>query len=276
MLINKKNVFVFTLIMSLIIVITYCLFYLFQKAMFTDFVAVLLYHDIDVIENENKYWHGNFVSLNKFKEQMLFLKRHHYKTITLDELYNFVRGEKRLPKRSVLITFDGGRKTIFKNAYPILKDLDFHASLFVLAGKIESDKENYMSREEMEKISDVFEFASHTYDLHYLKERKNFNSSAILTTPSEDIKNDIRKSMDYVNKQYFAYPYGRYNDNVISALKESGIKAAFITGKGKIYVGDSLYELKRNTITNRIKFKKFLETIGYQKRTLKNLFGIID
>ncbi|EQD79288.1 polysaccharide deacetylase family protein, partial [mine drainage metagenome] len=61
---------------------------------------------------------------------------------------------------------------------------------------------------------------------------------------------------DFLKKKvnFFSYPYGRYNANIMRAVKNAGYQCAFTTNKGKVAVGDNLYELKRISINgyNRI------------------------
>ncbi len=240
------------------------LYYFANEFAFAKSVPVLLYHDVDTIEKQANYYPGNFISIENFEEQMQFLKANNYKTLTLDEFYDFVQNKKKIPKRSVLITFDTGRKNVKENAYPILKKHKFHAAYFLLTKAIKDNSAKNLSQKDLNDMSDVFEYAHHTHDLHYLLKKGDFKSSALLITPSEEIKKDILKSMKYVNSPYFAYPYGRYNKHVIQTLKEIGIKAAFSTKRGRVYPGNNLYTLSRNPISQKCSFKKFLRIIGHE------------
>ncbi len=96
-------------------------------------VPVLLYHGI-VVSNDRFS-----ITPGSFKEQMYTLKRAGYQTITLDDFYAFQRGEKKLPKRSFLLTFDDGRRDSFEGADPVLEALGFKAVMFMPAAETVPD-----------------------------------------------------------------------------------------------------------------------------------------
>ncbi len=54
-----------------------------------------------------------------------------YNTISVDDLIRFLRGEKTLPPKSFLLTFDDGRKDSYVGADPILEAVGFKAVMYV-------------------------------------------------------------------------------------------------------------------------------------------------
>ena len=76
-----------------------------------------MYHSIS-------YEKGNILRVSKenFRKQMKYLKDNNYTTLTLDELYNYMKTGKIVPKKPIVITFDDGYKDNYTNAYPILKE----------------------------------------------------------------------------------------------------------------------------------------------------------
>ncbi|OGI15686.1 hypothetical protein A3K63_04620 [Candidatus Micrarchaeota archaeon RBG_16_49_10] len=110
-------------------------------------VPVLLYHGItDRPDGEN-------LPLSSFKEQMLMLKRAGYQTVTLEEFNEFVNGERDLPDKSFLITFDDGRRDSYYYADPVLRALDYNAVMFVITGGGYGG-EFYLSERELKQMAD--------------------------------------------------------------------------------------------------------------------------
>jgi peptidoglycan/xylan/chitin deacetylase (PgdA/CDA1 family) len=87
--------------------------------------AVLLYHHVD----------PNYaITPGLFDWQMKYLQQHGYSVITLSELIESMKGPRKLPKKSVVITFDDGFLNTWTYAYPILKKYRFKATLFMITG----------------------------------------------------------------------------------------------------------------------------------------------
>ena len=256
-----------------VIAITILIAYRNWSDTYANSVPVLMYHNVIDSDSMKKYaeepYADIFITIEKFEKQMKFLKDNNYKTLTLDELYQFIQGSKKLPARSVLITFDDGRKNVYVNAYPILKKYNMKAVIFLITSKNTAQTEDYipmgmqyLSKEEIEKGKDVFEYASHTHNMH--KREKGTNKPYLAVKSKEEIKKDIKESLQYTEKLYFAYPYGSYKNVDTSIFKELGIKAAFITKKGKVYKGDSIYKLKRNGVSETTSEQTFKKILGYK------------
>jgi peptidoglycan/xylan/chitin deacetylase (PgdA/CDA1 family) len=83
------------------------------------------------------------VSFKDFKDQMFALRSAGYNTISLSEYNSFMKGERELPARSILVTFDDGRKDSYYNADPVLHAVGFRASMFVITGQSMVDRHNF-------------------------------------------------------------------------------------------------------------------------------------
>lgn len=264
-------------IVSVLIFVVIIVFSIFGIKAYNDIphVSVLMYHDM-FYKNElpekfiDKYGNINdncIITVENFKNQMDYLKKNDYYTLSLDEFYDFVVNGAKIPKKSVLITFDDGRKSSYINAYPILKDNDFHAVMFLVTSKIPDktskfnpEKYQRMSYDEINNSRDVFEFASHTHNMH--EKDPETDTPYLLSKSDEDIKSDLTESLKYVDKPYFAYPYGTFNKTLLNTIKESGFKLAFATTKGKVKTGDNPYCIHRYMVKEKYsmnKFKRFIE-----------------
>ncbi|ADU29695.1 polysaccharide deacetylase family protein [Evansella cellulosilytica] len=240
-----------------------------------DNVTVLLYHRVIPEEElrDNHYDHnGELYSTilvkEDFEEQMALLKDHDYVTLTAKELQLFLKGELGIPKNSVVITFDDGFKDNYYEAYPVLKEHDFHAINFIITSFInvrdvdhDPTYSQYLSVSDVEKGCDVFEYQSHTYNFH----ERTFNFKAFLEVkPNDEIKEDLLSSINNLNdnKRAFAYPYGEYNDRTITILEEIGFEMAFTTAYTNAKVGDNLYEIPRKEVYANTSIEEFKVIMG--------------
>jgi len=72
-----------------------------------------------------------------FAEQMDFI-RERFNVIALDDLLAWLRGEAELPRFPVLITFDDGYRDNFTHAFPILRERNLPAVIFLTSNAIEN------------------------------------------------------------------------------------------------------------------------------------------
>lgn len=106
-----------------------------------------------------------------FVAQMFALKQAGYRTVSLEEAYAFLRGERALPERSILLTFDDGRKDSYYHADPVLNVLGFRAVMFVITRHSIGERSGsayYLSERELHAMaaSERWEIAPHAYGGH--------------------------------------------------------------------------------------------------------------
>ncbi|MDZ7291259.1 MAG: polysaccharide deacetylase family protein [candidate division KSB1 bacterium] len=71
-----------------------------------------------------------------FEAQLKFLARNRYRTLGGEEFRAAIAGERNIPERSVLLTFDDGLATLWTVAYPLLRKYGFRAVSFIIPGCI--------------------------------------------------------------------------------------------------------------------------------------------
>ena len=205
-------------------------------------IPVLAYHSIMPLE----YYYPNFVdnpwvlSLDTFYLQMRYLYENGFTTITSDQVMDYLFGNGALPENPIVLTFDDGYLDNALFAAPIMRKFGFTGIQFLITGLIpESSRPmtsrslQFMSVAEIMDTMDVFEFGSHTHDMH-----RRIGDVPLLVSESVDsIKADILQSFEYplTFTTGFAYPFGRHSANARQALREVGIKFAFTTQWGYLY-----------------------------------------
>ncbi len=236
-------------------------------------IPVLMYHRV---------WPGqnDFLTIDpdKLKEQWLFLQNEGYIALSLREYIDIAKGVKKdFPAKSMLITFDDGYLNNLTYVYPLLLEMGWNATFFIIADTLdgtanaETDPVNAkMTVNELQHLDpSVVQLALHGY--HH----ENFKQTAL-----NDIQTIMSKSIEVMDNSglpYFkvlAYPYGARpkNNQILSALKlwmkENGIEAAFRIGNqvSKTPAPD-LYEIRRIDFRGTDTLKEF--TIKLKKGKLK-------
>lgn len=206
-----------------------------------------------------------FAYVEEFEKQMKYLYENGYKTLRLQEVIDYYYNNKKLPEKSVLLTFDDMYKSIYLYAYPILKKYNFNAVGFVVLDWLFDNEQEYsnvssvcMSKSELSAISDVFEFANHTKALH--TRGKEF--TIVQTIDKESFISDVSQCEEFATaKGAFAYPFGGYNEEVIKRLKELNFKLGFTSSPGVNNLSTNPFELHRNGVLTHIDFEKFVNML---------------
>lgn len=194
-----------------------------QKTTQKFYAPILLYHHIELKRPQNSY----YVSPDIFDEQMKWLKDNDYTVISLDDFYTTINNEELLPPKPVVITFDDGYRDQYENAFPILKKYDFTATFYL---KINNFNKGGMHADEVKELLD----AGNVIGSH------SINHDNLTKMSPDDLKYDLTESKKILEKElgvdikHYCYPGGAYDDNVISALLDTGYKTSTTT-KHKVY-----------------------------------------
>lgn len=230
-------------------------------------IPVLMYHHILPQEDMTRYgWDNNsaVISLENFTDQMKYLHDNNFHTATLSELEKFIKGEIILPKNTVVITFDDGYLSNFVNAYPVMKQYGHRGIIFLIGKLCNVPQAPYtpqdtckISIENLDNYLDVFEYGSHTYDLHDMENGK----TRIEYYTQEQIKEDLLRNMALFPNNTIAYPHGRYNQNILNVLRELDFKLGFTIKKGYTSINTPIYEIPRINIGPEISIDKYIQLI---------------
>lgn len=229
-------------------------------------MPVIMYHRVIKDESE-KGVHGTYVTVEQFEEQMKYLKKKGYETVTFKDLLNN-RYKQRFDKdkKWIMLTFDDGYKDNYENAFPILKKYQFKGIIYVLDG-IEYNKWDVdnpgnpekrftlMNQDELLEMQNYgIEFGGHTSTHPRLAELSTEQVKSEIINSKSNIEKIIGKEL-----LSFAYPYGSLNEEVKRIPQEAGYKFAVATDSGSIVVSDDLFEIRRIGIfptNNLFNFKR--------------------
>ena len=187
-----------------------------------------------------------------FEDQMEYLRRNGFHSISLKTLSNYVSGSlDYLPPRPVVITIDDGWKSAYTKAAPILKEKGFTATFFVYTYFISSCR-NSLSWDDLKVLlKNGFEVGSHTKSHpNFLLLRKRLDPDEYRKRVLEELE-DSRKLLEEKLKMsvsLFSYPYGIYDSNLEDEIRECGYKVAVTTNPCPNSRGSSRLRLSRFTM----------------------------
>ncbi|WP_049665062.1 polysaccharide deacetylase family protein [Bacillus sp. FJAT-27231] len=238
-------------------------------------IPVLMYHHMVEKPEETPFYNNSMViRVDEFEKQMNYLKQNGWRTILLEELEDYLNHKQNLPGKVAVVTFDDNYLSTQKYAYPILKQNQQKAVVFVIGGKVRGYAQpwdpmtlQYMGHKEISETQDVFSFQHHTQGMH-LRERDT-QVPYLISKTAEEIEADLLSGREYIGRalkdpasiKYLAYPWGQYAPHTIEAAKAAGIHLAFTTETGNVKLGDDPYTLKRQGVSPAHTMDDFIKKI---------------
>ena len=220
------------LLIGIIVLIALVLF--FKMGSLFNGLPVLNYHKTSANDSD-------FLTVRtaQLRQQFAYLNKKGYKTIFISELLEHIEQKKPLPAKPVMITLDDGYRDNYTVLYPLLKEYNIKANIFLVAGFIQSPDNKHVAPnamgefmhvdEAVEMTKDMVQFGLHTY-------AHQSYSKLSLPEIDEDIKKTKHrlKELGIPVQPCHAYTFGAYNqkdDNkrlaMFGLLKQNDIRLAF-------------------------------------------------
>lgn len=220
-------------------------------------IPILMYHSISADEENAHYYYRINTSPKTFEEHMKFLNKNKYSVISLQDILNYYSCVQGMNKY-VVITFDDGYDDFYKEAFPILQEHSFSATVFLPTDFIGNKKRRLKGKEHLEwsqvsELSDIgISFGSHTVTHPELSGLRNEDIEYELMQSKKTIEDKLGKSIDT-----FSYPYKFPDTNkaFITLLREmlgkNGYNFGVSTRIGTTSKKDDIYFMKRIPINSR-------------------------
>jgi GT2 family glycosyltransferase/peptidoglycan/xylan/chitin deacetylase (PgdA/CDA1 family) len=218
------------------------------RALYGLRLPVLLYHHVGT-PNAETTKHGLSLSPKQFKRQMRWLQWRGYVGITSSQWLAWREQGIPLPTKPVLITFDDAYADIAQNAFPHLERFGHRASVFVITGLMKTaktwEKLPVMTEDQVRHwAARGIEFAAHTRTHPELTELSASRVEEEVVGSKEDLEEIGLKPLS------FAYPFGRFNDQVRCAAQRV-FSVAFTCEEGVNDLRTDLLLLKRAIVSPR-------------------------
>ena len=225
-------------------------------------IPILTYHHTEQAPPKGFAMRSLWVSPSSFATQMQWLARLGYTGLGMSELMPYLRGEKK--GKVVGITLDDGYQSNLLHALPILKNMGFSATCYVVSGKLGQHnawdealgmaQATLMGVEEMRTWVDAgMEVGSHTCSHADLNQISLAEARQELLQSKSDLENLLQKPVTQ-----FCYPYGHFSPEHESLVSQSGYVAATTTHRGRACTTDRMTALPRVPVVRSTYSPQFL------------------
>jgi peptidoglycan/xylan/chitin deacetylase (PgdA/CDA1 family) len=175
---------------------------------------------------------STYCHYKRFAAQMGYLHRFGYHVMRLDDALSALRGERAIPPRAVVLTFDDGYENFYQYAFPVLQRYGFPAIVYLISGLMGRDAEWFahdgreapplMGRERIRELKrSGIDFGSHGVSHLKLAEAEPERAREEVFASKAELEALLAEEV-----KHFCYPYGSFNAGVVQAVRAAGYASA--------------------------------------------------
>jgi len=211
-------------------------------------LGILVYHRVTF-----RVPHVDEPSINvtpgRFRRQLTGLAQCGYEFWSLGQVLEYATRGESIPAKVVAVTFDDGYESVYTNAWPVLRELDIPATIFVNTAFLDSDAPFPFDRWGVKNRRLIPEAA---YRPLRTSQYREMLASGLIglgahTHTHADFRNrnagfeaDLNTSVEILRRQFgiehvpFAFPFGRYRlgyvtDELLAAARRVDVTCALTT-----------------------------------------------
>src|SRR5256714_127449 len=189
---------------------------------------------------------GTEITPAAFEAQMKALKDRGITVIPMQDLLAWKRGEKNIPPRCAVVTFDDGWKSQYEVGFPILKKYGYPFTMFIYTEGVRGGALGGGEAITWEQLADMrdngVDIQAHSATHQDLREGHNVmlisggkRSRTKLTGPQYQqwVRNEVVGCKELLEQRLgikvncFAVPFGNYNEQVKELARNAGYEAMF-------------------------------------------------
>ena len=230
-------------------------------------IPIFMYHHVSPHK-------GDMVTVapDVFEAQMRFLADAGYKTLSADEVLDYILGTSEIHEKAVAVTFDDGYLDNYIYAFPVFKKYNIKATIFVVTDWVEEASRGQglrvkgqevilPSHDEGKNLIANGQANKVVMDLDMIKEMQKsglvgFYSHTVSHKKCDELSDEklmmeLKDSKRVMEQRlhkpcpYLCWPKGSFSESAVKIAKEAGYEAVFTTQKGVVRTGSDRYCIER-------------------------------
>ena len=182
---------------------------------------------------------GMYTAPEVLDRHLTFLERCGFTTCDFSDLSRALRGERALPKRPVLLTFDDGHLDNYTEGLPVLQAHGAKATVFVVVGDVGARGVVWPDASETTP-TDLFDWdqAARLQRSGVRIEAHGLGHSRMDALPPEELERQLAECRRVIHERLgheslaMAYPFGVWNRDCAAAARGAGFEFACTTHSG--------------------------------------------
>ena len=186
-------------------------------------------------------------TLDQLERQIAALQEGGYRVLPLPQIVDALRRREPLPDKAVALTMDDAFESIYREAWPRLRQAGMPFTVFVATDPVDTGVPGYMTWDQVRTLAGAgVVIGHHTASHAHLPELSAEQATAELANASRRFREELG-----VDPPLFAYPYGEYGLREQGLVREAGFVAAFGQHSGVMHADEDLFGLPRYALNER-------------------------
>ncbi|MBO7435757.1 polysaccharide deacetylase family protein [bacterium] len=216
-------------------------------------IPIIMYHQV-----RNDKSGDMIISKGKLEEELAYLKREGYYSVSPSEWLDYCDGRIGLPQKCVILTFDDGWKSQYQNAVPLLEKYGFRGVFYVYPDFVGGSAA--MNWKQIQSLAK----RGHTVGCHSMthpkltpdKNESDRNYKARIKEEIIDAKKVIEEKTG-ISVTDFCFPYGYYSEDCFKLLDKAGFETATTVNAGQNSKNSDPYLLSRYQVNQSTSLSTF-------------------
>jgi peptidoglycan/xylan/chitin deacetylase (PgdA/CDA1 family) len=218
-------------------------------------IQILMYHRVGHFPGRVKAHGALYCHLPRFRAQMTLFRVLGYTVVSLDDAVAGLRGDKALPPRPLVLTFDDAYVDFLENAAPVLQAHGYPATVYAVSSLIGStslwdagvgpEPAPLMTAAQLREVHDMgFTIGSHSKSHLRLAQQ----DEACIAREMSDSKSALEDLLGQ-RVDHFCYPYGSHDLRSMEAAAVAGYLSGTTCERAAATPSNDLLALPRKAVS---------------------------